>query len=245
MGLRLLIVALALAGCADVAVLDPVSEVDAHRAVAALERAGVAARFEALPGSSQRHQFRVSVAPSQVTRAVSTLTEMSLPRREQPGFDEAWGERSLVMTRAEERARAAQATAGELSLSLEAIDGVTMARVHVAPGSDADLATEAPRRPAASALIVHASAQPPIDEPRVRALIAGAVEGARPEDVTVIFARRAPSARSATRPQSMGPVVISAGYETLRAALVAMLVVIIALTATVMRLMRERASRRG
>ncbi len=245
MGLRLLILALALAGCADVTVLDPVSEVDAHRAVASLERAGVAARFEALANTAQRRQFRVSVAPSQASRAVSTLHDLGLPRREQPGFDEAWGERSLVMTRAEERARAAQATAGELSRSLEAIDGVVMARVHVAPGSDPELATDTPRRPAASVLIQHASATPPLDEQRVRALVASAVDGMRPEEVAVIFAQRAAAVTAVTRPRSIGSVVITEGYETLRATLAAMLVVIIALTASVMRLMRERATRRG
>ena len=212
MGLRVLTVAaaLALAGCSDVDVLSSVTESDAHRAVATLDRAGVSARFERTTNGA-RPAYRVHVPSAQVARAVAALSDDGLPRRDQPGFAESWGDRSLVTTRTEERARAAQAIAGELSRSIESIDGVIAARVHLSPGSDPELSTDSPRRPTASTLILHATATPPVDEARVRALISGAVEGMRPEDVTVIFARRAPRPLPPLRATHLGAITVTAG----------------------------------
>ncbi len=212
MGLRLLaLVALALAGCGDVDVVQSVSEADAHRAVSALERAGVAARYEATAGAQRSATYRVRVAPSQVARAVATLNDVGLPRSEQPGFAASWGERSLVTSRAEERARAAQAIAGELARTLEGLDGVRSARVHIATRDDADLDGEgAQRHPTASVLVLHASAAPPVEASQVRALVAAAVEGMRPDDVTVVFARHAPRSAAHAPMTQVGPIVVAA-----------------------------------
>ena len=171
------------------AVIHAVPEAEARRAVAALVRAGVVAR-----GEPDGRGFTVRVAEGDVARAVVALHDAELPRREEPGFAEAWGDRSLVATAAEERARAAQATAGELARTLESLDGVLDARVHLAlPAADAS--GEAPRRPTASVLLRYEPAERPLDEAQVRALVAAAVEGMRPEDVTVVFVRRAARAR--------------------------------------------------
>lgn len=190
MGLRRLALGAALLlGCADVAVIHAAPEAEARRAVAALARAGIAART-----APDDRGFSVTVADGDVARAVTALQDAELPRREEPGFAEAWGDRSLVATAAEERARAAQATAGELARTLESLDGVLDARVHLAlPAADAS--GEAPRRPTASVLLRHEPAERPLDEAQARALVAAAVEGMRPEDVTVVFVRRAARTR--------------------------------------------------
>jgi type III secretion protein J len=211
-GLRLLTLALALAlvGCNDVDVLQSVTEADAHRAVEALDRAGVAAVCEPRQNTASAKTWRVHVAPSQVARAVSALSALGLPRREQPGFAESWGERSLVMTHTEERARAAQATAGELARTLTSLDGVLEARVHLSPGSDPSLSTDAPRPATASVLVRHSTASPPVDEARVRALVAGAVESLTPSNVAVIFVRFTPPAPPAHHVARVGPLVVEA-----------------------------------
>ncbi len=179
-----------LLGCADVAVVHAVPEADARRVVAVLAQSGVAARM-----SASDRGFAVSVADTDVARAVVALHDAELPRREEPGFAESWGERSLVATAAEERARTAQATSGELARTLEALDGVLDARVHVAlPATDAS--GEAPPRPTASVLLRHDTAAPQVSETQVRALVAGAVEGMQANDVTVVFVRRAPRAQA-------------------------------------------------
>jgi len=172
-----------------VAVIHAAPEAEARRAVAALARAGVAARAEPADRA-----FSVTVADGDVARAVTALHDAELPRREEPGFAEAWGERSLVATAAEERARASQATAGELARTLESLDGVIDARVHLAlPAADAS--GEAPQRPTASVMVRHEPAERPLNEWQVRTLVAAGVEGMRPGDVTVVFVRRAARAR--------------------------------------------------
>lgn len=171
------------------AVIHAVPEAEARHAVAALAHAGVAAHT-----SPDDRGFSVTVADGDVARAVTALHNAELPRREEPGFVEAWGERSLVATAAEERARAAQATAGELARTLESLDGVLDARVHLALPT-ADASGEAPRRPTASVMLRYEPAERPLGEWQIRALVAAAVEGMRPEEVTVVFVRRAARAR--------------------------------------------------
>ncbi len=205
MGLRRLVATAALLlGCADVAVIHAAPEPEARRAVAALTRAGVAA--QAAPGE---RGFAVTVAEGDVARAVVALQEVELPRREEPGFAEAWGERSLVATAAEERARTAQATSGELARSLEALDGVLDARVHLAlPAEDAS--GEAPRRPTASVLVRHEAGAPPVGDAQVKALVANAVAGMRAEDVAVVFVARARRAPAATAVTTVAGVTVAA-----------------------------------
>lgn len=205
MGLRRLTAAAALlAGCAEVAVIHGAPEPEARRAVAALAEARVSARTVAVDRG-----FAVTVAEGDVARAVAALHDAELPRREEPGFAEAWGERSLVATATEERARAAQATAGELARSLESLDGVLDARVHLAlPGPDP--AGESPRRVTASVLVRHRAGHPPVSEGQVQALVAHAVEGLRAEDVAVVLVARAPRTAPALPLRTVAGITVAA-----------------------------------
>ncbi len=169
--------------------LREVSESDAHRAVGALSRVGVGARFD-----RTGPQFRVLVDEGAVPRAVEALRDESLPRATQPGFEASWGARALTASEPEERARAAQAVAGELARTFQAIDGVLDARVHVAPAVPDDDPAKA-LRASASVVIRHRGATPPLDASQVRATVAGAVTALRRDDVNVLFLpalRRAP-----------------------------------------------------
>lgn len=246
--LRALALAALCAGCGDVAVLQGVAEPEANRALAALDRAGVAAEKDRdEPGAGEGATFRVGVARADAARAVAVLAAHALPRREEPGFAETYGARSLVQSGAEERARAAQAVAGELARSLEAIDGVLDARVHVAVPEAADVALDgagAPR-PTASVLVRYAAARPPYDDAAVRRLVAGAVAGMRPEDVTVVGVARAPDPTlAAPRLARVGPIAVAPGSAgTLRGALAVLLTTNLLLAAAL--IWRVWGARRG
>lgn len=180
----------ALVACGEVEVLREVSESDAHRAVSALARAGVGAHVD-----HTGPQYRVRVDERTVPRAVEALRDESLPRTQQPGFEASWGPRALTASEPEERARAAQAVAGELARTLQAIDGVLDARVHVAPAVPDDDPARA-LRASASVVIRHRGATPPLDASQVRATVAGAVTAMRRDDVNVLFLpalRRSPT----------------------------------------------------
>ena len=69
--------------------------------------------------------------PGDASRAQRLLSERELPRPRPPGFGEVFGKGSLVPTPTEEHALYLHALAGELARSLEAIDGVVGARVHL------------------------------------------------------------------------------------------------------------------
>lgn len=220
-----LVAALALSACGEVPVVQGVSEIEANRVVAALDSAGIAARKETDEGGgSGAPTFRVNVGPDEVAHAVSVLAAHALPRSEEPGFSETYGQASLVQSASEERARAAQAIAGELARTIESIDGVLDARVHVSlpEGTDIPLEGAPPPRGSASVLVRYAGARPPYDEEQLRRLVAGAVSSIRPEDVTIVgISRPAPAAAAQARLTWVGPIAVARGSAgTLRATLV-------------------------
>lgn len=243
-----LLAALWLSACGEVAVVQGVPELEANRAVGALDQAGIASRKEADEGgSSGAATFRVNVGPDEVARAVAVLQAHALPRREEAGFAETYGQASLVQTATEERARAAQAVAGELARSLERVDGVLDARVHLSLPDTSGLLLEgqAPPRGSASVLLRHSGATPPLSEDAVRRLVAGAVAGLRGEDVTVVLvARPLPPASAEARLAWVGPVAVARGSAgTLKALLAGALglnVLLAGVLAAVLLLRRRR-----
>ncbi|MDW8362927.1 MAG: secretion protein [Myxococcales bacterium] len=200
------------AGC-EAAVATGLSETEADEIVVALDRVGIAASKERT-GTGDEARFEVRTAQADVPGALVALRAVSLPRVRETSLTELFGGGGLVPTPVEERARLAAALGGELARSLESVDGVLDARVHVALPEPQPLRApgQEPPRPRASVLVRHrADARPP-DEASVRALVAGAVDGLRPEDVSVVAvaaAVRAPAPEAGL--VRMGPVAVSRG----------------------------------
>ena len=121
-----------LAGC-SANVLHGIDERAANEATAALERVGIGAEKvpddATSPGAAAN--FTVRVAAGDANRAVDLLHALGLPRERRRGFAETYGQPSLIPTPSEERARYVNATAGEIEKTLETIDGVIGARVHL------------------------------------------------------------------------------------------------------------------
>jgi type III secretion protein J len=216
-------VAVLLAGCEEVPLLTNAAEGEANRAVAALDRAGVAAHK-----SGAAAQWTVSVARDDVARAVATLGDESLPRREAPGVAETYASSGLLRGVAEEALRAEHARAGEVARTLGALDGVVEARVHVAtPEADALSGDESAARPRASVLL-RCSGE--VDVPSVQRLVAGAVAGLRPDDVAVVVTRvRAPGRRAAVL-ATVGPFAVArSSAAALRATLAGLIAAVAAM----------------
>ena len=143
--------------------------------------------------------------------ALAVLRDHDLPRREAPGFAEIFDDGSLVPSAAEERARYAAAIAGELARSLEAMEGVRRARVHVAtPEVGSRTLDEGPARARASVLVLH-DPSATVDEGAVRALVAGAVQDLAPEDVAVVRAPARAARGEDARLARVGPIAVSRG----------------------------------
>jgi len=219
-----------LAGCEEVPLWTGAAEGEANRAVAALDRAGVAAHKSGASG-----QWTVSVARDDVARAVTTLGDESLPRREAQGVAETYAGGGLLRGVAEEALRAEHARAGEIARTLMALDGVLDARVHVAaPEGDALSGDEARVRPRASVLL---RCSEEVDPAAVQRLVAGAVAGLRPEDVAVVRTRARRAGPGATAVlATVGPFAVArSSAAELRGTLAGLVGLIVAMSAWVVR----------
>lgn len=200
-------------GC-EAAVESGLDEAEANAIVVALHEAQIGARKEPDPSGDDRYQ--VLVPADDVGPALERMREEGLPRPESPGLSEMFAEGGLVPTATEEQARYVAALGGELSSSIEAMDGVLDARVHVALPDTRRLALDEERpRPRASVLIRHRGARQGYSDDAVRALVAGAVQDMAPEDVAVVGVPvEIREANRGERLVSLGPVTVTRGSAT-------------------------------
>jgi type III secretion protein J len=223
--------ALACAGCA-VPVAAGLDDAEANRVVVALEQASVDAEKEPDPGVEGK--WRVLAARDDVAQALGILQGEELPRHATPGVLDAVGKGSLVPSEAAERAQLVAGIAGDLQRSLEGVDGVLSARVHLSlpdPGSLRATGELVTTRGSASVLVEHRGATPPLSADSVQRLVAGAVAGLLPTDVVVVMIPRPAPPGSAAGLAHVGPIAVArASMRHLQAALVS-LVALVALLA--------------
>ncbi|MGA9855146.1 MAG: hypothetical protein WBR29_07735, partial [Gammaproteobacteria bacterium] len=137
--------------------------------------------------------------------------------------------------------------AGDLERSLEGIDGVLSARVHLSlplpsPLHDQPIAQGA----SASVLLEHRGPTPPLSEDSIQRLVAGAVAGLVPADVTVVMVSRPAPPTTSAGMGHLGPISVArTSLRSLQATLVVLVAVIAALSSLVLvlvaRLGRVRA----
>jgi type III secretion protein J len=183
-----------LAGCGDEALLHRLDEPQANQVLVALAEAGLEARKER--EGSDDGTFTVSVRPAEAGVARSLLSARDLPRSRSPGFSELFGSPGLVPTPLEEQARYLHALSGELARTLEGLDGVVGARVHLALPVLDPLRPDARRTPRASILIkCRPDARGRLEEQAdgLRRMVAGAADGLEPASVAVVVAEASAS----------------------------------------------------
>jgi type III secretion protein J len=231
-----------LVACA-VPVASDLDDSEANRIVVALDRASLEATKEADPNAEGK--WRVDITRDDVARALSVMKDDELPRREPPGVLDAVGKGSLVPSEAAEQAQLLAGLAGDLERSLDGIEGVLAARVHLsippASASREPVASHA----TASALIEYRGATPPIGADAIQRLVAGAASGLLPADVSVVMVpRTAPPVYGGDGDIAhLGPIAVTrASMRILQAALVA-LVSLVATLAALTILLYSRLSR--
>lgn len=202
--------AAALSGC-NVPIAVGLDETDANHAVVALEKSGVAADKDRDPENEGR--WRISVARDDASSAAGVLSSESLPPAASPGLLETLGQGSIVPSQASEQAKFVAGTSGELERSLRSLDGVVSVRVHLAiPIQDALNPDESPTPASASVLLRHRGAAPPIAIADIQRLVAGAVPGLAPAQVSVVASPVPQPGRLAERELSrFGPVTVTRG----------------------------------
>lgn len=218
-------------------------EGDANQVVAALEREGIAAEKSAEGGSGDA-RFSVEVARSELGAALRVLDDSSLPRSVDPGIAETYAEPSLVPSAQEERARYHAALAGELASTLERIDGVVDARVHVGIPETRELALDARPDAARASVLLKVRRGAHVDAGLVRSVVAGAIDGLSAEAVSVATVPSGPVAGAATRLAAVGPFRVAAGSRVPLAATLVTSILLHIATATVLILLVRRGVRR-
>lgn len=179
------IIALVLSGCRS-QIQHGLDEHDANEAVAALVARGFDAKKVAEKG--KKPTWAIDLDDDHATDALRVLAELKLPRPARMTTRDVTAAAALIETPGAERLRQLEALEGDIEQMIEGMDGVASAGV--------ELAVPAPARPGqtpvpskASALIrVHPEALERLTRQRdaIRALIAGAVEGLKADDVVVL-----------------------------------------------------------
>lgn len=185
--------------------VDGADEAESLRAARQLEAGGVTATRAP---SSQGAGWRVTVASDEVARAVAALRTAP----EQPTG------RPLLESLAEERARLDRALGDQLARSIEGMEGVLWARVHLAEEATPRLDEPVSASPRRASVAVHLRAGARLDPAHLQHLVADAVRGLAPAQVSVILTTARSSA--ALRFLRVGPFLVAAhSAQPLRVAL--------------------------
>jgi type III secretion protein J len=244
LGPALLLPCLLLTAACSVPIAGALDDSEANRVVVALERASIEATKDPDPGAEGK--WRVDVARDEVPRALSTLRDEELPRSLPPGVLDAVGKGSLVPSEAAEHAQLIAGMAGDLERSLEGIDGVLSARVHLNIPPASPLRDIAPPHGSASVLLAHRGSTPPLSADSVQRLVAGGVAGLLPTDVAVVLiSRPAPglNGNGGSPFGHVGPIAVArASVRELQAALIA-LIAVVALLASATLVLYARLAR--
>lgn len=220
-------------------ILHGIDERAANDATAALERAGIGAEKTPDEGTSSGGGagYTIRVAHGDGTRAVDLLRALGLPHDKRRGFAETYGQPSLIPTPSEERARYLDATAGEIERTLETVDGVVSARVHLVLEENDPLAVDAkPKSPARAAVLLKARpGATPISASDVQKLVAGSVAGLDANAVGVVMAPAAdPNEATAAELAPLGPLRITPGTRPLLVGALVAALALLALLATLL-----------
>ena len=228
-------------GC-SVPVANNLDEDDANRIVLALDRANIDSSKEIDPQTEGKE--RVIVARDDVARALAAMREDELPRPSPKGVLDSMDKGALVPSQAAEHAQYVAGVAGDLERTLESVDGVLGARVHLnLPESD-PLRDQPGPKPTASVLVEHRGSTPPIGTDAVQKLVAGGVAGLAPADVSVVMVSRpvAPM-RGEAQIAHVGPIAVARGSAHMLQATLGALVLLVALLALVALMLWVRLGR--
>jgi len=240
----LLVAGLGLAGC-SAPVAGALDDSEASRVVVALDRASIDSSKE--PDPTFEGKWRVEVEREDVPRALVVLRDEELPRSAPLGVLDAVGKGSLVPSEAAEHAQLVAGVAGDLERSLESIDGILRARVHLNVPSPNPLRDLVVPHGSASVLLEHRGSTPPLSAESVQRLVAGGVASLLPSDVAVVMiSRPTPAAAPADEFGHVGPIAVARrSLRELQGALVGLVALVAILAALTLalygRLVRARA----
>lgn len=182
---RLLAIGLiaSLAACSEQSLYSGLSEQEANQMVATLSVAGLEATKQKLKGD----EFSVSTSPDDFASAVQLLQDNGLPLQKFDTLGEVFAKEGFVSSPLEERARLNYALSQEIASTLSSMDGVILARVHLAVPPKNDL-SDKPVPSSASVFVKHrAGVDLTGNVSQIKALVVNGIENLPYENVTVVL----------------------------------------------------------
>ncbi|MEM9058549.1 MAG: EscJ/YscJ/HrcJ family type III secretion inner membrane ring protein, partial [Pseudomonadota bacterium] len=141
--LTVLIVAGLLAGCGRVDLYTGLTEQQSNEVAAALIAAGISAEKTR---ASDKKGWAVRVPQASMPHAMSVLKAAGLPSSEYASLGELFERKGFVSSPLEEKARYLHGLSQELAHTLKQLEGVVVARVHIALPEQDVLSDEHHRR---------------------------------------------------------------------------------------------------
>ena len=207
--IRIIICLLFCVGC-KASLLSELSEEVANQAIVVLNRYRIPAEKREHSDRKNRGLFRIVVSKEMMGTALEVLKEQDVPSKSSPGFDLLFEKSGLIPTIKEEEARYVSALSGELMSSIETIENVLDARVHIALSSThyTSLEEKSPQA-RASVLIKYKGEKLPYEPDEIRLLVAGAVQEMNPENVVVVGVRAHITSLPIDQYTEIGPIIIA------------------------------------
>lgn len=218
----LMLLCLALAGCRQPDLLDGLDQQQANEVVAVLQRNNIGVTKQ----DNGKAGYSVKVARVDFPAAVDLLSLYSLPSRPRLEVAELFPVDSLVASPRAEKARLYSALEQRLEQSLNLLEGVVSARVHVSYDLDAGDGGRKALPVHLSALAVHEpDAEPGLLISDIKRLLKNSFAALEYEHISVVLSRRGPIqhvAPIAVEPQGSAGWLPAAGLATILALLAAM-----------------------
>ena len=145
----------ACAGCEKREELTRVdSEKEANRILVELAERGIPDAGTEEKAAQRKTAYAITVPKEQLIKARAILVQCDLPRDSHGGFNTLVEGGGLIPTKTEERAKLMYAMAGELERTLETIDRVVSARVHIVLPERDVMQRDTKGRPTPSAMVL-------------------------------------------------------------------------------------------
>ena len=173
---------LLLAGCDKETTLHSgLEERQANLVMAALLDSGIDCRKE----SGEEGTWNVLVSEGRFAEAVNLLERRGLPRRPRQGIGEVFKKTGMISSPSEERIRFMDALAQDIARTIQMIDGVVDARVHVVLPENDPFARNA--LPSSAAVAIRSRWDVDLTDlvPSVKGLVKNAIEGLAYEKIQV------------------------------------------------------------
>jgi len=184
---RLLMVLLACGACSEVTIQQGLDERSANEIVAELAERGYAAGAQ--PEGGRKQTWAVHVPSAERTDAIRELVRLGLPRQKQSSSAELL-KPGIVPSPGEERQIYARALQGDIARTLEQLDGVLSARVHLSLPPLVKGPQPPGNIPRGAVLLRIKGSLTGWSEHRrqdVRSLVSGSVEGLGMDQVTLVL----------------------------------------------------------